>query len=233
MPRPFTSPCWERYLAATALHDDISARNLILLQASEVIAHLVGNNLMVVTPQISFDGSCTIDLHARNGRLNLASNVFDGVAVRQRQRSSRPPSNGTAITNVTPRLIVMTHRLARYLKHAWGVTEIYHKGMGQGRGPAGDPHNSGRAIDFSGALTRVGPFFVSRDWGDRRVTVNGQRQSGWPATHEMGDPFGRRASDSHSRATHLRTLPNFSRTCTSSSRRRQSMRVTANLAGPI
>ena len=76
----------------------------------------------------------------------------------------------------------MTFRLARALATHWGVTEIWHMGMGQGRGPQGDPHNSGRAMDFSGAMTRNGPFFVERDWGDRPVIEHGQRMQEWPET---------------------------------------------------
>lgn len=189
MPPPFASPCWARYLTNDALHDDIPARDLTLQQATEVIAYLVANNLITLSPQMSFDASCAIDLHVTNGRIALGSTTIDGVTITRREHSAGPNSTATTITNVTPRLVVLTYRLARFLKQSWGASEIYHKGMGQGRGPVGDPHNSGRAIDFSGAVTRVGTFFVSTDWGNCQVRLNGRRLAAWPQTHPDGRPF--------------------------------------------
>ena len=178
MTPPFPSPCWQRY--AVEPHVAVPARELTWSQAAEVIAHAVLRGWLVLDGQLRFGPDCQIVLPASpDQRISLASNVLAGVAVRERQSSRRPPSSRTHITNISPRLAVMTLRLARFLGSHWGAIEIYHMGMGQGRGPAGDPHNSGRAMDFSGALTRAGEFFVERDWGDRPVWINGQRIREW------------------------------------------------------
>lgn len=156
------------------------ARDLTWIQASEVLAHAVLKGWLVLDGRIEFTPDCTPVLPVTpDHRINLASNVVAGVAVRERQSRHRPPSSRTTITNISPRLAVMTLRLARYLRQSWGVSEIYHMGMGQGRGPAGDPHNSGRAMDFFGVLTGSRDFFVDRDWGDRPVWINGRRVQEW------------------------------------------------------
>lgn len=178
MPPPFSSPCWDRYRAEP--HAAVPARELTWIQAAEVIAHAVLEGWLVLARQLQFGPNCEVILPASTDhRIDLASNVLAGVAVRERQSWRRPPSSRTTITNISPRLAVMTLRLARFLGAHWGATEIYHMGMGQGRGPAGDPHNSGRAMDFFGARTRAGEFFVDRDWGDRPVWINGRRVREW------------------------------------------------------
>ncbi len=81
------------------------------------------------------------------------------------------------------RTAVLAVRLAIYLRRysKWGVSTIYWGGMGVGRDET-DRHGKGLAIDFHGALTRFGKFYVATDWGSQPITLpDGKTAKHWPA----------------------------------------------------
>ena len=78
------------------------------------------------------------------------------------------------------RTAVLAVRLAQYLKSRWGVTTIFWGGMGFGRADT-DRHGKGLAIDFHGAITRLGRIDVLDDWGKQPIVIsNGETKARWP-----------------------------------------------------
>jgi hypothetical protein len=88
------------------------------------------------------------------------------------------------------RMLVLAHRMAKFILAEFGEPAIiYHNGFA-GRGDIHtNRHNRGVAFDFSGARTGLGEFHVLQDWGDMVVPdslggVNGK----WPSTLQFKEP---------------------------------------------
>ena len=91
------------------------------------------------------------------------------------------------IDNVDQRMAVALWRLARWANASTEtVRSILHLGIGHGSGAPDDCHNTGRAIDFSGAEgERDGEAFaldVQRDWGSKPTAE--------PSTYRLSEEDG-------------------------------------------
>ena len=101
--------------------------------------------------------------------------------------------------NLDFRNVVGLYKLLEILVRDFGATEMLHAGIGAGRGPCTDCHNTGRAIDFSGlkgssVITPGSPaeaydIRVMNDWGTRPIKDDSGKVAGakdnniyfWPA----------------------------------------------------
>ena len=119
----------------------------------------------------------------RATRLALQPAVIGGVRF-----VNRLNRRADYLFNLDVRLVVGLHRLATMLRSTWGVAEIHHLGIGQGRGKSNDCHNTGRAMDLAGASGVYGgsPYSVDvlADWGRQPVTMpDGRTLAAWPAAY--------------------------------------------------
>ena len=83
------------------------------------------------------------------------------------------PFSKAPLSNLDVRNAVGVYRLAKYLKVICGATEIYHVGIGAGKGPSTDCHNQGRAVDFVGVKETIDgkPYIITvfDDWANKSV----------------------------------------------------------------
>ncbi len=90
------------------------------------------------------------------------------------------PANQDILDNVTPKICIILYKLTKWLSSQpksnhtipeglsrWGVSKIYHLGIGHGQGGIFDRHNIGNSCDFSGVEgVKDTPytFKVNKDW---------------------------------------------------------------------
>lgn len=102
-------------------------------------------------------------------------------------------SASVALSNLDFRMVVFLFWFS-YLMYTYNsVTRIYHLGIGAGKGPANDCHNTGRAFDFAGVAGgsgSVSPYelLVGREWFAQPVSMpvqwggvkKGAKLAQWP-----------------------------------------------------
>ena len=141
-------------------------------EALELVVYLVSQSELQLkswTP-MRFGSGCQLLSPTRATRLALQPAVIGGVRF-----VNRLIRRADYLFNLDVRLVVGLHRLATMLRSTWGVAEIHHLGIGQGRGKSNDCHNTGRAMDLAGASGVYGgsPYSVDvlADWGRQPVTM--------------------------------------------------------------
>jgi hypothetical protein len=189
-PAPTPSACLPNLPTPTAL--STPARDLTRREARDICVYLVGQGAFTLSTRHSplrFDATCQITQPRPASRLVIDPAVISGV--RFVNRSNRRVD---FLDNLDVRIVVALYRLASMLRGTWGTTEIEHLGIGHGKGPPTDVHNTGRAIDLVGVVGTIsgssdptlnGPYQldVLRDWGNQPVTMpDGRIRSQWPAS---------------------------------------------------
>jgi hypothetical protein len=147
-------------------------------QARDIVVSYVLNNILTLEKPVTFgaDGAPTYPKIGDRAKLKLAN--IGGVGF---VADSKAAASWTFTGPMDLRTAVLAVRLGMYLRSSkWGVSTIYWGGMGVGRS-SNDRHGRGFAIDFHGAITRLGKFDVSTDWGKKPITLpNGKIASAWP-----------------------------------------------------
>jgi hypothetical protein len=148
-------------------------------EARDLVVTYVLNGLLTLEKPVTFgaDGAPTYPKVGDKPRLKLDS--IGGVAWVADQAVA---ANWKTTHPMDMRTAVLAVRLARFLREQsrWGVSTIYWGGMGVGR-DENDRHGQGFAIDFHGAISRVGKFNVQADWGSQPITLpNGNKMANWP-----------------------------------------------------
>jgi hypothetical protein len=160
------------------------ARDLTRREALEVVVYLIGQGefrLKAWTP-LRFGPACRLVTPTPATRLAIEPAVIAGVRL-----VNRLNPRADFVFNLDVRLVVGLHRLATMLRSTWGVTELHHLGIGQGRGGSRDCHNTGRAVDFAGVagVNNNTPYTldVLNDWGRQPVTMpDGSVRGDWPVS---------------------------------------------------
>jgi hypothetical protein len=110
----------------------------------------------------------------------------NGKSIKISKSSARP------LNNLDLRMVIFLVWFSYFLKTDYGVSTIYHLGIGAGKGPPNDCHNQGRALDFVGAagLLNDKPWemLVARNWFAQPVCMpvawngikKGARLDRWP-----------------------------------------------------
>jgi hypothetical protein len=148
-----------------------AARGLTPAQANGIMASLIRRGLLGLKSWTPFvDGPTGIVSPTPNQRVAVKPATVNGI----RYTNMLNPTVDW-FDNVDQRMLVALYRLTRWLNASDpDVTEILHKGIGHGGGPANDCHNQGRALDFGGvAGTFDGAAFhkdVKQNWGNLPAT---------------------------------------------------------------
>jgi hypothetical protein len=153
------------------------ARALTKTEARDLTVYYALDDQLDLEKPIAFgeDGNPTFPKVGEKVRLGLE---IGGVHFTP---DSKAAAKWTRTGPMDMRMAVLAVRLAQYLnKSKWGVTTIFWGGMGVGR-DENDRHGKGFALDFHGAVGRLGKFDVWQDWGLQKITLpNGKSASQWP-----------------------------------------------------
>lgn len=154
------------------------ARELTQAEARDLVVWYTLNKQLNLPKPITFgkDGSVTFPKVGEKVPLGLD---IGGVHF---QPDNKDAQGHTATGPMDLRTAVLAVRLSQWLKASrWAVTTIFWGGMGTGRADV-DRHGKGFAIDFHGAITRLGKMDVNADWGSKTITLPGGRKvPAWPA----------------------------------------------------
>jgi hypothetical protein len=149
-------------------------------QARDIVVAYVLNDMLTLEKPVAFgaDGGPTYPKIGERSRLQL-----DNIGGVRFVPDSRAAASWTSTGPMDLRTAVLAVRLAKYLRASqWGVSTIFWGGMGVGR-QEDDRHGKGYAIDFHGAITRVGKLDVSADWGKQPIPLpDGKTAPTWPVT---------------------------------------------------
>jgi hypothetical protein len=147
-------------------------------EARDIVVQYVLNNMLTLDRPVAFgpDGAPSFPKVGERAKLRLES--IGGVRF---VADSSAAADWKATGPMDLRTAVLAVRLADYLRTSkWGVSTIFWGGMGVGRKDT-DRHGQGFAIDFHGAITRLGRFHVQADWGDQKIRLpNGTTAATWP-----------------------------------------------------
>ncbi|MBI3726396.1 hypothetical protein HY251_20920, partial [bacterium] len=162
---------------------------------------------------------CEVTYPKPADHLNFKSDDIDGCTWYYIATGHKPPTDwrnstdtkwkaGPNLDNIDMRNAVVIYRLTHFLRTVWGAFHLYDMGIGHGdeKHHAGDCHNTGRAIDFSGARGVIPEDFpieklrghdydllVERDWGFQPIPEAWQKKSkpehaDWKDHESKGDP---------------------------------------------
>ncbi len=152
------------------------ARDLTQAEARDLVVSYVLNNQLDLEKPIAFgkDGNPTFPKVGEKVTLGL------GIGGVHFTPDNKKAAGWQRTGPMDMRTAVLAVRFAQYLQSRWGVTTIFWGGMGVGRADT-DRHGKGYAIDFHGAITRVGKIDVSEDWGKQPITLpDGKTARKWP-----------------------------------------------------
>lgn len=152
------------------------ARELTQAEARDVVVSYALNHQLELEKPVAFgkDGNLTFPLVGARSTLGL------GIGGVHFTPDNKKAAGWTRTGSMDMRTAVLAVRFAQYLRSRWGVTTIFWGGMGVGRADT-DRHGKGFAIDFHGAITRIGKFDVFEDWGKQPITLpNGKTVPKWP-----------------------------------------------------
>src|SRR5262249_41009274 len=163
-------------------------------EARDIVVSYVLNSLLTLEKPVTFgaDGAPTYPKIGERSTLKL-----DNIGGVRFVPDSTKAAAWTFTGPMDLRTAALAVRLGLYLRSStWGVSTIFWGGMGVGR-DATDRHGKGFAIDFRGAITRVGRFDVSADWGQQPITLpNGKTAREWPVNIQ---PYFRLDADTPAR----------------------------------
>jgi hypothetical protein len=149
-------------------------------EARDIVVSYVLNDLLTLEKAVAFgaDGMPTYPKIGQRSALKL-----DNIGGVKFVPDSKAAAAWTFTGSMDLRTAVLAVRLGKYLRSSqWGVSTIFWGGMGVGR-QEDDRHGKGYAIDFHGAITRVGRFDVAADWGKQPIPLpNGQSAREWPVS---------------------------------------------------
>jgi hypothetical protein len=173
------SNCSDRFIA------ELDAGRLAKLQATAIkkLSRAEARDLLVyyhlkgelklnkpggVVTDPSFDAACKVSWPTPGEQFYIDQDPL-GVEYRYVEQADHRKSSfkplGSSLNNLHPRIAVALHDLARLLKDKHDAVQIFHVGIGRGRGGAKDCHNTGRAIDFVGIKKSDGTVLtVYTDW---------------------------------------------------------------------
>jgi hypothetical protein len=147
-------------------------------EARDIVVSYVLNDMLTLEKPVTFgaDGSPSYPKVGQKSALRLEN--IGGVRF---VADSKAAAGWKFTGSMDLRTAVLAVRLGRFLRSSrWGVSTIFWGGMGVGR-HSDDRHGKGYAIDFHGAITRVGRFDVAADWGQQPITLpDGKTAPTWP-----------------------------------------------------
>jgi hypothetical protein len=147
-------------------------------EARDIVVSYVLNDLLTLEKPVAFgaDGAPTYPKIGQRAALKL-----DNIGGVNFVPDSKAAAAWTFTGAMDLRTAVLAVRLGKYLRSSkWSVSTIFWGGMGVGR-EDDDRHGKGYAIDFHGAITRVGRFDVAADWGKQPIPLpNGRTAREWP-----------------------------------------------------